>query len=33
MERKGLRNIRQDKRRVSFLAMFGIFLAFILLVF
>lgn len=33
MERKKLRNIREDKKRVSLLAMFGIFLAFILLVF
>lgn len=30
---KNLRNIRDDKRKVSWLAMFGIFLAFILLIF
>lgn len=30
---KKLRNTRDDKKRVSWLAMFGIFLAFILLIF
>ncbi|CAJ1202536.1 hypothetical protein CPR19088_GLDEOEPO_00993 [Companilactobacillus paralimentarius] len=30
---KNLRKIRDDKKKVSWLAMFGIFLAFILLIF
>jgi len=33
MNKKRLRNIRGDKRKVGWLAVFGIFLAFILLIF
>ena len=31
--KKNSRNVRDDKKKVSWLAMFGIFLAFILLIF
>lgn len=33
MDKNGLRKIHDDKRKVSMLAVFGIFLAFILLIF
>lgn len=33
MNKNGLRKIHEDKKKVSWLAMFGIFLAFILLIF